>query len=208
MENISKIKGVFVHPTAEVSEDATIGKGTAIWNQCHIREMAQIGINCNLGKDVYIDIDVIIGNNVKIQNGVSVYHGVVIEDDVFVGPHVAFTNDLNPRAWIFEFQVYPTYVRKGASIGANSTIVCGVTIGEFAMIGAGSLVAKDVPPYCLVVGNPAQITGFVCKSGQKLDEVVELTDEYALLRCSKNGELQKIDLQLYRQVNEGMKNNS
>jgi UDP-2-acetamido-3-amino-2,3-dideoxy-glucuronate N-acetyltransferase len=202
MENISGISGVFVHPTAEVAKDAIIGKGTSIWNQCQIRELAQIGINCNLGKDVYIDIDVIIGDNVKIQNGVSIYHGVEIEDDVFLGPHMTFTNDLNPRAWIFDFEIYRTRVKKGASIGANSTIICGVTIGEYAMIGAGTLISKDVPAYSLVVGNPGRIIGFVGKSGQKLDELVETGEEYVLLRSSKNKEEQKIDKNLYLQLRE------
>lgn len=157
----------FVHQTAEVSENANIGENTKIWHQAQVRENARIGKNCILSKDVYIDFDVVIGNNVKIQNGVSVYHGVVVEDDVFLGPNMVFTNDLFPRAFINDFKVYPTIVKKGASIGANATIICGTTIGQYAMIGAGSVVTKDVPDHALVVGNPARIIAFVCKCGQK-----------------------------------------
>jgi predicted dehydrogenase/acetyltransferase-like isoleucine patch superfamily enzyme len=147
----------FVHPSAEVSPLANIGRGSQVWNQAQIREKAEIGEECIIGKDVYIDLGVVIGDRVKIQNSVSVYHGVTIEDDVFVGPQAAFTNDLYPRADNPDWQVVPTQVQRGASIGANATIVCGVTIGERAMVGAGAVVTKDVPPYTLVVGNPARV---------------------------------------------------
>ncbi|PKP54474.1 MAG: N-acetyltransferase [Candidatus Altiarchaeales archaeon HGW-Altiarchaeales-3] len=156
-----------IHKTAEVSKEAKIGKGTGIWHQAQVRENAEIGENCNIGKGVYVDFGVKIGNNCKIQNYVSIYHGVEIEDDVFIGPSVTFTNDLYPRAFIWnEEKVSRTRVKKGASIGANSTIICGITIGEYAMIGAGSVVTKDVPDNALVYGNPAKIKGCVSKDGR------------------------------------------
>lgn len=157
---------MFIHPTAEVSKDAVIGDGTKIWHFAQVREGARIGADCVLSKDVYIDINVKIGNGVKVQNGVSVYQGVTIEDDVLIAANVAFTNDKYPRAFSGEWTVTPTSVKKGASIGANATIVCGVTIGEYAMIGAGSVVTKDVPPYGLVVGNPAGLKGYVDEGGR------------------------------------------
>ena len=159
----------FVHPTAEVSERATIGAGTKIWNQAQVREGAQIGAACIISKNVYIDSDVKIGARVKIQNNVNVYHGVTVEDDVFLGPSMTFTNDMYPRAFNADWKVSETLVKTGASIGANATIRCGVVIGEYAMVGSGSVVTKDVPPYALVVGNPARQIGWVCKCGFKLD---------------------------------------
>ncbi len=183
-----------IHPTAEVSASATIGEGTSIWHHAQVREGARIGANCIIGKGVYIDTGVVIGDNVKIQNYVSVYHGVTIEDGVFIGPHVCFTNDLFPRAINpdgtlkrgGDWKVTKTLIRRGASIGANSTIRCGVTVGEWAMIGAGSVVIHDVPPYGLVYGNPARLHGFVCPCGAKLSEE-ERTDEHVLARCSQCG---------------------
>jgi len=160
---------VFIHETAEVSEKAQIGKGTKIWNNTQVREGAKIGENCIFGKNVYIDFDVKIGNGVKIQNNVNVYHGVEIEDDVFVGPSATFTNDMYPRAFVSDFKVIETTVKKGASIGANATIICGITIGEYAMIGAGSVVSKDVADHTLVAGNPARAVGLVCKCGFRFD---------------------------------------
>jgi len=165
MEN----KNIFIHSTAEVSDKANIGENTKIWNLAQVRENATIGENCIISKNVYIDSDVKIGNNVKIQNNVNVYHGVTIEDDVFCGPSMTFTNDFYPRAFNPDWKVTETLVKKGASIGANATIVCGNTIGEYAMIGSGSVVTKDVEPYSLVVGNPARKIGYVCKCGNKLD---------------------------------------
>lgn len=174
----------YKHPTAIVETDK-IGEGTKIWHFVHIRENAKIGKNCNIGKCVYIDKDVEIGNNVKIQNFATIYKGVKIEDDVFIGPSVTFTNDLYPRAFIWsEDKIIPTLVKRGASIGANATIVCGVTIGEYAMIGAGSVVTRDVPPFGLVYGNPAKLKGFVCYCGKKLENVVEENDEKIVYRCS------------------------
>lgn len=160
----------FVHPTAEVSDKAKIGENTKIWNQAQVRNDAEIGSNCIISKNVYIDEHVKIGNRVKVQNNVNVYHGVTVEDDVFLGPSMTFTNDMYPRSFNSDWKITETLVKKGASIGANSTIRCGITIGEYAMVGAGSTVTKDVPPYALVVGNPARQIGWVCKCGYKLDD--------------------------------------
>jgi len=158
---------VYIHETAEVNPEAIIGDNTKIWNQAHIRENVCIGDNCIIGKNVYVDPGVTIGSYVKIQNNVNIYTGVTIEDDVFLGPSMTFTNDLFPRSRNTEWQVTKTLVKKGASIGANATIVCGVTIGEHAMVGAGSVVTKDVPPHALVVGNPARKLGNVCQCGAR-----------------------------------------
>lgn len=158
----------YAHPTAIV-ESEVIGEGTKIWHFAHVRQGSKIGKNCIIGKSVYIDIGAEIGNNVKIQNFVSVYRGVTIEDDVFVGPSATFTNDLYPRAFIWDDEhVVPTLISKGASIGANATLVCGITVGEYAMIGAGSLVAEDVPPNALILGNPGRQKGWVCYCGRRL----------------------------------------
>lgn len=174
-------KPFYVHPTAEVSAQAHIGAGTRVWNQVQVREHAYIGGSCNIGKGVYIDAHVRIGSYVKIQNHVSVFEGVTLEDGVFVGPHVCFTNDLLPRAitpdgklkstddWV----ITPTLVKYGASIGAGSVILCGVTIGEFALIGAGSMVTRDVPAHALVFGNPARQHGHVCRCAHRLSNVHE-----------------------------------
>jgi UDP-2-acetamido-3-amino-2,3-dideoxy-glucuronate N-acetyltransferase len=158
-----------IHPTAVIDPGAVIGSGTRIWHFCHVMPEAVIGENCNLGQNVFIDNNTRIGNNVKIQNNVSVYNGVTLEDDVFIGPSVVFTNVINPRSFIerkSEFR--PTIVKKGASVGANASIVCGVTIGEYAMIGAGAVVTKDIAPYALAVGNPATEVGQVNEAGDKM----------------------------------------
>lgn len=160
----------YIHPSANVSEQALIGENTKVWINVQIREKVTIGNNCIVSKDVYIDQDVTIGHNCKIQNSVSIYKGVSIEDRVFVGPNVAFTNDRVPRAFNTNWKITPTLVREGASLGANSTIVCGVEIGKFAMVAAGSVVTKDVPPHALVMGNPARIHAYVCECGNKLDQ--------------------------------------
>ncbi|MFH1789421.1 MAG: acyltransferase [Candidatus Altiarchaeota archaeon] len=163
-------KNFFAHPTADVSGDAVVGEGTKIWHQAQVREKARVGRNCILGKGVYIDYGVVIGDNVKIQNYVSVYRGVTIGDGVFIGAGTCFTNDKYPRAnsWDPE-KAEKTVVEKGASIGVNSTILCGITVGENSMIGAGSVVTRDVPANALVYGNPAEIKGCVCACGKRID---------------------------------------
>lgn len=159
---------VFIHPTANVHSCASIGGGTKVWINVQIREDAVIGNNCIISKDVYVDHAVNIGHNCKIQNSVSVYNGVTIRDDVFVGPNVAFTNDKVPRAFNAEWKITPTLVERGASIGANATIICGITIGEYAMVAAGSVVTRDVPPFTLVMGNPARPISKLDKVGNRI----------------------------------------
>ncbi len=174
----------FVHPTAVVDEGAQIGPGTRIWHFCHIMPTARIGANCNLGQNVFVDNNTLIGNGVKIQNNVSVYHGVILEDYVFCGPSMVFTNVINPRSEIprrHEFQT--TLVRRGATIGANATIVCGVTIGRYALIGAGAVVTKDVPDYALMVGVPARQVGWISRHGHRLTE----KDEDGNWICPQSG---------------------
>lgn len=192
----------YAHPTSVIEEGAEIGENTRIWHFVHVRKGAKIGRNCNIGKDVYIDVGVRIGDNVKIQNFVSVYRGVVLEDDVFVGPHATFTNDLYPRSYNVEWEVVQTLVKRGASIGANATIVCGVTIGEYAMVGAGAVVTKDVPPHGLVVGNPARLVGFVCYCGKPLkeSEKIEADEELITYKCGKCGKEVKIRADHYKDV--------
>ncbi len=165
-----------IHPSAEIAADAQIGPGCRIWNHVQIRTGASIGAECVIGRDVYIDAGVHIGRRCKIQNGVAVYAGVTIGNGVFLGPHVCFTNDLRPRAVTPAFElksaddwtITATFVHDGASIGANSTIRCGVSIGAWAMVGAGCVVTKDVPPHALVIGNPARLRGYVCRCGRSL----------------------------------------
>ena len=171
----------YIHPTADVSPVAHISSGTRIWSQVQVREHAHIGEECNIGKGVYIGAHVRVGSRVKIQNYALVYEGVTLEDGVFVGPRVCFTNDLLPRAitpdgrlkGADDWQITPTLVKYGASIGAGSIILCGVTIGEFALIGAGSMVTRDIPPHALVFGNPARQHGYVCRCAHPLIDVQE-----------------------------------
>jgi len=159
----------YVHPSAYVDEPCTIGAGTKIWHFCHVMPGARLGERCILGQNVHIANDVVIGNNVKIQNNVSVYTGVELEDDVFCGPSCVFTNVINPRSQIVRHHLYTrTLVRRGATIGANATIVCGVTIGRYAFIGAGAVVRHDVPDYALMLGVPAVQKGWMSRHGHRL----------------------------------------
>ena len=159
----------FVHESAYVDEGAHIGEGTRIWHFCHVNGGAVIGEGCSLGQNVVVMNDVKIGNNVKIQNNVSIYDAVELEDDVFCGPSMVFTNVINPRSHVPRKDEYKrTLVRKGASIGANATIVCGVTLGQYCFVGAGAVVTSDVAPYALVVGVPAKRIGWMCECGERL----------------------------------------
>ena len=176
---------VLIHSTADVSDGATIGRGTRIWHQAQIMEGATLGEGCNIGKGVFIASGVTLGSNVKVQNYVSIYKGVTIEDDVILGPHMTFTNDLYPRAFINDFTVYETLVRRGASVGANATIVCGVTLGEYCIVAAGAVVVANVPPFTLTTGNPARVSGYVCKCGKRLEleKTPKQGDTVEVVRC-------------------------
>jgi len=159
----------FVHKSSYVDENVKIGTGTKIWHFCHIMQGSEIGNNCNIGQNVVISPGVTIGNNVKIQNNVSVYTGVIVEDDAFLGPSMVFTNVLNPRSHVSRKDEYkPTLVKKGSTIGANATVVCGNTLGCYSFIGAGAVVTKDVPDYAVVYGNPSRIKGWICQCGIQL----------------------------------------
>ena len=159
----------FVHESSFIDKPCTIGKGTKIWHFCHIMAHSVIGADCNVGQNVVISPACIIGNNVKIQNNVSVYTGVILEDDVFCGPSAVFTNVVNPRSHVSRRDEYKqTLVKRGASIGANVTVVCGITLGRYCFIGAGAVVTRDVPDYSMVYGNPARLQGWMCSCGVKL----------------------------------------
>ena len=164
------MKKYFAHPTAVIDEGAQIGAGTKIWHFSHIMPESTIGSNCNIGQNVVVSPKVVLGNNVKIQNNVSVYTGVTCEDEVFLGPSMVFTNVINPRSGVNRRGEYlPTVIKKGVSIGANATIVCGITIGKYAFIGAGAVIVKDVPDYALMVGNPAKQIGWMSEYGERLE---------------------------------------
>ncbi|MFH1154347.1 MAG: acyltransferase [Pseudomonadota bacterium] len=166
---MSSLPDYFVHESSYVDQDAAIGTNTRIWHFCHILSGARLGKNCNLGQNVCISGGVIIGNNVKIQNNVSVYEGTIIEDDVFLGPSCVLTNISNPRSQIKRQGVYETtLIQKGATIGANATIVCGVTIGRYAFVAAGAVIIRDVPDYCLMTGVPAKKNGWISRHGHRL----------------------------------------
>ena len=159
----------FFHPSAIIDDGAQIGVGTKIWHFCHISAGAIIGAQCNFGQNVFVASNVVLGNNVKVQNNVSIYDAVVCEDDVFLGPSMVFTNVINPRSGVSRKEEYkPTIVKKGATIGANATIVCGVTIGRYAFVGAGAVVNKNIPDHALVVGNPSRQIGWMSQSGERL----------------------------------------
>ena len=178
------MENYFAHATAIIDQGSFIGNGVKIWHFSHIMPNCQIGDNCNIGQNVVISTGVVLGKNVKVQNNVSIYEGVICEDDVFLGPSMVFTNVINPRSAIVRKHEYlNTVVRKGASIGANATIVCGHNIGEFAFIGAGAVVTREVPPYALVVGNPAKQVGWMSEFGNKLNFS---SDNFAV--CEESGQ--------------------
>ena len=180
-------KDFFVHESAYIDDNVKIGKGTKIWHFSHVLSNTEMGENCIIGQNCMIGPDVKIGNRCKIQNNVSVYKGVVLEDDVFCGPSCVFTNVLTPRAFIErKAEFLPTLVKKGATIGANATVVCGHTIGKFALIGAGTVVTSDVPDYALYLGVPAKPSGWVCRCGMVLTRIVE-SDTKLELTCSYCG---------------------
>jgi UDP-2-acetamido-3-amino-2,3-dideoxy-glucuronate N-acetyltransferase len=182
-------KEYFAHETAVIDDGCKIGKGTKIWHFSHVMNGSEIGENCNIGQNVVISPGVRLGKNVKVQNNISLYTGVVCEDDVFLGPSMVFTNVINPRSAIIRKDQYlTTVVEKGASIGANSTIVCGNKIGKYSFIGAGAVVTKDVKPYALVVGNPARQTGWMSEYGHKL-----IFDNAGFASCPESGERYKIE---------------
>ena len=181
-------KSFFQHETAIVSEEAQIGKDTKVWHFCHVMKGAQLGEGCVLGQNVMVASDVKLGNHVKVQNNVSLYTGVVCEDHVFLGPSMVFTNVINPRSHVnrkAEFK--ETLVKQGATIGANATVICGNTIGQFAMIGAGAVITKDVDDFALVVGNPAKQIGWVSAHGERLE-----FDEEGNAKCPVTGELYQL----------------
>ncbi|NOQ55621.1 MAG: N-acetyltransferase [Nanohaloarchaea archaeon] len=191
---------VFIHKTAEVSKDAKVGAGTKIWNHAQVREKATIGKDCIIGKSSYIDMNVVIGNNVKIQNFVSVYDGVILENNVFVGPSVTFTNDLYPRANSTSREWSKTLVKEGASIAAGAIIVCENTLGKHCMVGAGSVVTKDIPDYGIAYGNPAKLKGFVCECGHKLSEIVNKNNLNILYRCTSCSKKIKIPVEDFNKL--------
>jgi len=179
----------FAHETAVIDENCTIGKGTKIWHFSHIMPNSRMGQNCNIGQNVVVSPDVVLGNNVKVQNNVSIYTGVTCEDDVFLGPSMVFTNIINPRSAIIRKDKYiQTLVKKGATIGANATIICGNIIGEYAMIGAGSVVTKDIPAYALIVGNPAKQIGWISEYGHRLE-----FDTNGLATCSESNQKYRLE---------------
>jgi len=165
------MKKGYIHPSAVVDEGAVIGEGTRIWHWTHIMNNTRIGCCCNIGEHAFLESGVVLGNNVKVKNNVALYTGIVCEDDVFLGPNCVFTNVNNPRSFIERKKEFrKTIIHKGATIGANATIVCGHDIGEYAFVGAGSVVTNSVPPYTMVVGNPARFYSYVCKCGVKLNK--------------------------------------
>lgn len=180
--------GYYAHPTAVIDDNCEIGDGTKIWHFSHIMSGCKIGHDCNFGQNVVVSPKVVLGNNVRVQNNVSIYEGVICEDDVFLGPSMVLTNVINPRSAVSRKNEYKTtLIKKGVSIGANATIVCGNTIGEYAFIGAGAVVTKDVPPYALIVGNPGRQTGWMSEYGQKL-----IFDANNKATCSESGEMYQL----------------
>jgi UDP-2-acetamido-3-amino-2,3-dideoxy-glucuronate N-acetyltransferase len=187
----------FAHPSAIIDEGCEIGKGVKIWHFSHVMSGCQIGEGCNIGQNVVVSPKVVLGKNVRVQNNVSIYEGVICEDDVFLGPSMVFTNVINPRSAVSRKHEYlPTLVRKGASIGANATIVCGNEIGEYAFIGAGAVVTRPIPPYALVVGNPAKQIGWMSEFGHRLH-----FDASNKAVCEESGESYTLDNNTVRKIN-------
>jgi UDP-2-acetamido-3-amino-2,3-dideoxy-glucuronate N-acetyltransferase len=188
-------KKYFAHETAVIDENCNIGQGTKIWHFSHIMSGCTIGENCNIGQNVVVSPGVVLGRNVKVQNNVSIYTGVICEDDVFLGPSMVFTNVINPRSAILRKDQYKqTLVKKGASIGANATIICGNTIGEYSFIGAGAVLTKDVKPYALVIGNPAKQVGWISEFGHSLSfnkEGIAICPEGKDMYVLKNNQVEK-----------------
>jgi UDP-2-acetamido-3-amino-2,3-dideoxy-glucuronate N-acetyltransferase len=179
----------FAHPTAVIDENCSIGEGTKIWHFTHVMSEAVIGMNCNLGQNVVIERKVMLGNNVRVQNNVSVYQGVICEDDVFLGPSVVLTNVINPRSAISrKHEFRNTIIRKGATIGANATIICGIEIGSYAFIGAGAVVTKSVLPYALITGNPGLQTGWMSEFGHKL-----IFGSNGMASCPESGQIYHLE---------------
>ena len=186
---MSKEKDYFSHPSAVIDDGATIGKGTKIWHFCHVMSTAILGEDCSLGQNVFVANGVRLGRNVKVQNNVSIYTGVICEDDTFLGPSMVFTNVINPRSAVIRKNEYKkTIVEKGASIGANATIICGNKLGRYCFIGAGTVITKDVPAYALMVGNPGRQIGWISQQGQRLD-----FDDHGIAVCSESGVRYKLE---------------
>lgn len=180
--------GAFVHESAYVDDESVLGAGTKVWHFCHVMPRCEIGAGCSLGQNVVVMPRVRLGRNVKVQNNVSVYEGVICEDDVFLGPSMVFTNVYNPRSHVSRKDEYrETLVRKGASVGANATIVCGNTLGEYCFVGAGAVITRDVPAYAMVVGVPARLVGWVCRCGEKLPLLARVP-EGVRVQCESCGE--------------------
>lgn len=194
--------GVFIHESAYVDEPCKIGEGTRIWHFCHVMKDAEIGRGCNLGQNVLVASGVSLGNNVKVQNNVSLYTGVTLGDDVFCGPSLVFTNVVNPRSEISRRDEYrPTVVHRGATLGANATLVCGVEIGHFAFVGAGAVVTEDVPDYALILGVPGRRAGWMCRCGVRLPEPAD-PGELRCKACSNQYRLEAGCLTPLREVQE------
>lgn len=205
VKSVKKEQDFFIHPTAIVEDGVTIGKGTKIWHFAQVRGGTVLGENCIIGNSAFVDSDSQIGNNVKIQNHAIVYHQALISDGVFIGPNVCFTNDKQPRAinpdetikGADDWEVSTIKIGKGAAIGGHSTITPGVTIGEWAMSGSGSVITKDVPDHALVFGNPARVRGFVCRCGKKLNKIIQKDDKKITFQCTC-GEEVNIPTEIYK----------
>ena len=190
---------VYVDPTAIIDKEVSPGSGTKVWHFVHIMEDAKIGKECIIADYVYVGRGVKIGNKVKLENRATVFEGVTIEDNVFVGPHVTFTNDPYPRSFNTDWKILQTRVKEGSSIGAGAVIVCGTTIGEYALVGAGSVVTENIPPHALAYGNPARVRGFVCRCGRKL-ETTEKKRTYVVMECPVCNEKYKISTEDYERI--------